>query len=327
MLENQLMSLTSEPLVTILTPVYNCEKYLAECIESVLAQTYKNWAYIIVNNCSTDRTLEIAEKYAKQDARIHLYNTTQLLNFTQNHNYAFSLIPLESKYCKIVHADDWLFPDCIRKMVEVAGSNPTVGIVGSYRLDDKWVNCDGLPYPSTVVSGRELCRSSLLGGPYVFGSPTTVLVRSDLIRDRKFFYNENNPHEDQEACYEVLKDFDFGYVHQVLTFTRRHNETETTFAARLNTYILGEFIILKKYGTIFLTKQEYDMVLKRQLKRYHKFLGESLFLSNRKEIWNYHKKELKELGFSISYVKLFKVLLIASLTRFVNVFKIKSEGF
>jgi glycosyltransferase involved in cell wall biosynthesis len=49
------------PLVSILTPVYNGEKYLAECIRSVLAQTYQNWEYTIVNNCSTDKTLEIAK--------------------------------------------------------------------------------------------------------------------------------------------------------------------------------------------------------------------------------------------------------------------------
>jgi hypothetical protein len=45
-----------DPLVTVLTPVYNGEAYLAECIESVLAQTYSNWHYIIVNNNSADKT-------------------------------------------------------------------------------------------------------------------------------------------------------------------------------------------------------------------------------------------------------------------------------
>ena len=46
-----------EPLVSVVTPVYNGDKYLADCVESVLKQTYQNWEYVIVNNCSTDRTL------------------------------------------------------------------------------------------------------------------------------------------------------------------------------------------------------------------------------------------------------------------------------
>ena len=94
-----------------------------------------------------------------------------------------------SQYCKVLHADDWLFPDCLTRMVEVANAHPSVGIVGAYRLCGDHVDLDGLPYPSTVVPGREICRSFLrltsgLGGVWVFGSPSSLLIRSDLIRRR-----------------------------------------------------------------------------------------------------------------------------------------------
>ena len=52
-----------DPLVSVVTPVYNGGKFLRECIESVLSQTYQNFEYIILNNSSTDDTLEIAEDY------------------------------------------------------------------------------------------------------------------------------------------------------------------------------------------------------------------------------------------------------------------------
>ncbi|HID65334.1 MAG TPA: glycosyltransferase family 2 protein, partial [Anaerolineae bacterium] len=110
----------SQPLVSVVTPVYNAEPYLAECIESVLAQTYENWEYIIVNNCSTDHSLEIARHYAQQDARIHIHNNDEFLKQFQNWNHAMRQISPESKYCKVVHADDWLFPECLARMVEVA---------------------------------------------------------------------------------------------------------------------------------------------------------------------------------------------------------------
>src|SRR5438093_8149037 len=63
------MKIDCQPLVSVVTPIYNGEKYLAECIESVLAQTYQNWEYVIVNDCSTDRSLDIAQYYTHKIGR------------------------------------------------------------------------------------------------------------------------------------------------------------------------------------------------------------------------------------------------------------------
>src|SRR5689334_20495375 len=100
------------PLVSIVTPVYNGEAYLRECIESVLSQTYSNWDYTIVNNCSTDRTLEIAEEYAARDSRIRICSGDTFVRVVENHNRAFRQISPKSAYCKVLAADDWLFPEC-----------------------------------------------------------------------------------------------------------------------------------------------------------------------------------------------------------------------
>ena len=144
-------------MVSVITPVYNAEKYLAECIESVLAQTYENWEYIIVNNCSTDGSLEIIRRYADKHKRILLHNNKEFVSAIENHHIAYRQISSESKYCKVVHADDWLFPECLEKMVAIGEKYPAAGIVGSYRLEGAWVSLDGLPYPSHVTPGREIC--------------------------------------------------------------------------------------------------------------------------------------------------------------------------
>lgn len=286
-----------QPLVAVLTPVYNGEKYLAECIESVLSQTYSHWEYIIVNNCSTDGTLGIAQAYADRDSRIRVHNNDRFLGVIQNHNHAYRLMPAAGKYCKVLQADDWLFPDCLKKMVAVAEQNPTVGIVGSYRLDDKWVNCDGLSYPSTVIPGRAICRATLNGGPYIFGSPSTHMMRADLIRKYEAVYNENNLHADKEACFELLKESDFGFVHQVLSFTRRENESMSrTFALKYNTHILGDLIILKKYGPTYLGDDEYRRVFGIKLRQYYKFLGGYIIKRPDRKFWEYHRTGMKELG-------------------------------
>ena len=139
------MQPTTQPLVTVLTPVYNGEKYLAECIESVLAQTYSNWEYCIINNRSTDRSLEIANSYAARDPRVRVITNVEFVGIIENHNIAFRQVSTESKYCKVLHAPDWLFPDCLTKMVELAEANPSVAIVGAYSLKNDKVICDGLP--------------------------------------------------------------------------------------------------------------------------------------------------------------------------------------
>ena len=202
----------SPPLVSVVTPVYNTESYLKECIESVLKQTYQKFEYIIVNNCSTDRSGEIAEEFAKNDSRIRIQHYSQHLDQLENYNRALELISPASKYCKIVQADDIIYPDCIKEMVDVAADNPTVGIVGAYYLAGRNVQGDGLPFPSFVTSGRLVCRMQLMEGYFFFGTPTSILIRSDIIRNNMPFYDVSALHADTEACYRVLKDHDFGFV-------------------------------------------------------------------------------------------------------------------
>src|SRR4029453_11001777 len=114
--------MNTAPLVSVVTPFYNTENYLAECMESVLAQTYQNWEYILVNNCSTDRSSDIAQQYVEKDQRFRLIHNEKLLTQVENYNYALRQVSSRSKYCKIVQADDWIFPNCLEEMVRAAES-------------------------------------------------------------------------------------------------------------------------------------------------------------------------------------------------------------
>ncbi len=292
---------SGRPLVSIVTPVYNGARYLSQCIESVLAQTYQEWEYVIVNNCSTDATLAIAERYAERDPRIRVVSNERFVDVLANHNIALRLIAGDSKYCKVVHADDWLFPDCLRQMVELAEAHPSVGIVGAYRLDDTRVGCDGLPYPSTVVRGPVLGRMRLLGGPGVFGSLTSILIRSDQVRRRRSFLDESDFHSDTSVCYEILKESDFGFVHQVLTFTRRHAAAQTSRAEALNTYQAGQLRRLLTYGPTFLNREEYERRREEVLREYYRFLGRRLLEPQPREAWSYHRQALEAMGHPIRW--------------------------
>lgn len=299
------MNPTSEPLVSIVTPVFNGEAYLDECIQSVLAQKYQNWEYIILNNCSTDRSLAIAEQYAKKDARIKVHNTRQLLPMLKNHNRALRQISPASKYCKVVHADDLLFPECLERMVSLAEVFPTAGVIGSYCLWGNRVVSDGLPYSENFLSGKDICRLTLLDKIFVFWSPSSILILSDLIRNRDCFYNEKYLHADLEACYEILQKSDFAFVHQVLTFIRRHDESVTNkVAAPYNRIILSNLDLFTRYGPIYLSPDEYKSHLKVKFRQYYHFLAHNLFNLREKEFWKYHKETLKDLGYFFSLSKL-----------------------
>lgn len=296
----------TEPLVCILTPVYNGEKLLAGCIRSVLEQTYSNFEYIIVNNRSTDRTLEIAEAFAKQDSRIRVHNNTDFLNVVDNHNQAFSLIPEGAKYSKNVDADDWVFPNCVAELMKVAEAYPTVGMVTSYVLCGNRVGWDGLPYPSTFMKGSDVCRLRLLKGLKVFGGPSASLLRASVVKEMQPFYKLDNYHGDTEAYLDLLQKHDFGFVHQVLSFNREGGDDSKTtgFLQRVNSYPVADIEEMVKFGPAYLTKEEHQRRLRETINSYYRFLAQSVLARRSKEFWDYHRKRLKVVGMKINYFRL-----------------------
>ncbi|MGA9672574.1 MAG: glycosyltransferase family 2 protein [Terracidiphilus sp.] len=289
-----------EPLVSIVTPVYNEASHLGECIESVLNQTYSNWDYTIIDNCSTDGTLEIAKQYVAKDRRVRVHHNSRLLGAIQNHNVALRQISPNSKYCKVVFGDDWLFPECLEKMVALAEDCPSVGIVGAYALEGERIAWAGLPYPSHVVGGREICRRHLLEALYVFGSANAVLYRADLVRSRDPFYDESNIHADTDVCFALLKFNDFGFVHQVLTFTRVRPASLSEMTNDLGTWYACILRILIAHARDYLTGEEYDTRLDQLMSEYYGFLGKSLMLGRKPDFWDYHKKVLTQSGLDFS---------------------------
>lgn len=298
------------PRVDVITPVYNGEDYLAECIESVLAQTYSNWTLTIVNNCSTDNSLALAEKYAARDHRIRVVNNERFLRIIENHNHAVRQLSQEAKYCKILFADDWLYPTCLEEMVRLAEEYPTVGIVGAYATDGEKVLWPGPPQQARRTSGWEICRRKLLGRGYVFGTMTTLLLRADLIRKRAVFFNEHNLHADYESCCDLLQESDFGYVHQVLSFSRPPDGSASTFAEKFDSIILGELVVLHEYGPVFLEENELRQRLEWANSYYHRILAKNVLRLRSKDFWEYHRKGLSSIGVGIDKTLLVKGLLL-----------------
>ena len=309
-----------DPLVSVVTPVYNGEPHLAECIQSVLSQTYTRWDYTIVNNCSTDRTLDIAREYAAKDPRLRIHNNEGFVPVIANYNVAFRQVSPESRYCKVVAADDWLFPECLEKMVRIAQQNARVAIVGSYNLlGTKLMYGEILPYHTTVMPGRDACRWRLLGGRNIFGAASLGLFRADIVRRRPSFYNESNLHADMEGCYELLEDGDLGFVHQVLTFRREHDESLTSRVAdRLNTYQPNRLKELVRHGPRYLSDAEQKSRRRELLRTYYAYLATQVYERRGEEFWNFHKSKLAEVGLRLSKIQLARAFAAYTLDLLLN---------
>jgi glycosyltransferase involved in cell wall biosynthesis len=285
--------------VSLLTPVYNGEEYLEECIQSVLRQTYSNWEYVIVDNLSVDRTPEIADRYARLDSRVTVIHASEFVDMWANHNRAISAMDPASRYCKFVQADDWIYPECVERMVDVAEQNPSAGIVGAYALNVNRVQLDGLfSYSQTMIEGHEALRRLVLGSwmDWVVGGPTSVLLRSDCTRDLPDFFDRRVFHADADASFRVLLSADFGFVHQVLTFMRGDNPRGTTsYAQRVYSFFPTEGRMLIRYGPKVMPLKEYRGAMRRWLRRYGRWLTHQALRPRRRaqqEFHDFHRNEI-----------------------------------
>lgn len=118
------------PKITIYTQAYNTEKYISECIESVLTQTYPNFEYFICNHGSTDGTLDIIKQYAAKDSRIHVFEKSN-----SNRGFLPELIKEygRGKYFTMLDSDDYWSPDYLEILVPFAERNQLdMAICGYY---------------------------------------------------------------------------------------------------------------------------------------------------------------------------------------------------
>jgi hypothetical protein len=144
----------------------------------------------------------------------------------------------------------------------------------------------------------------------VFGTPTAQLYRADLVRRRSKFFNEQNLHADTEACLDVLQDSDFGFVHQVLSYSRPRPESNDAIANSFETRVLGGLMIFLKYGPIFMNREEYDHYLKIRMNEYHRVLARNVLRCRSTAFWRFHEETMSALG-----LKLDRSLLAISVVR------------
>lgn len=114
------------PLVSIITPTYNHEKYISDCIRSAQEQTYTNWEMIIVNDGSPDNTLSVARSFAATDDRIHVFTQENVGIFRLSETYNFALEKSKGKYIAILEGDDVWLPEKLELQVPTLEQDESV---------------------------------------------------------------------------------------------------------------------------------------------------------------------------------------------------------
>lgn len=154
---------------------YNREKYIAAAIESVIVQTFTDWELVIVDDCSCDRTVEIARRYEQSDHRIRVFVNEENLGDYPNRNHAASLA--KGEFIKFHDSDDIMYPHCLAIMHRLLCDEPKaeLALSGSH----SWA---GAPAP-ILLSPRQAYEREFLGPGDLFKwGPSCVLFRTTAFR-------------------------------------------------------------------------------------------------------------------------------------------------
>jgi len=205
------------PKVSILTTVYNREKYLAECIESVLASTFQDWELIIVDDQSKDRSVIIAEEYAARDARINVYVNEHNLGDYPNRNKAASYA--NGKYLKYLDADDLIYPHGLKIMVETMEQFPVCALGISQEVAE-----DVKPYPFVMTPNETFRREFLQRGVLGLG-PTATIIRRDAFEQLGGFTGTRYI-GDTELWYKLAMQYPVVKMVPGLIYWRQHDDQQ-----------------------------------------------------------------------------------------------------
>jgi len=282
------------PRVAIAMPVYNGATFMRESLDSLLKQTFTDWQCAINNNYSTDETKTIALEYASKDSRFKYFENTEFLPVIGNFNRSFSCtIPWQTEYFKLLAGDDWLYPDYLEKTVAILDQYPTAGICSTFRLDDKYVNCDGLEVAEgPLYPGKKRFIEEMTNGPWVTGNITTMLYRVSALKKLDRFpliFDESNYHADTELGRDMLEISDLGFVHSVLSYTRRHGKAVSTNVNRIHTHYTSS------YNSLYVRMQKYPELIPhfRSYKVFYAYFILMLRVKGNRKAWEWHLQNMK----------------------------------
>ena len=225
---------SSQPLVSVCIPAYNNERYIGRTIESVLHQSYSRFELIIVDDCSSDSTLEIIERFCDERIEIHRNET----NLGPAANWSAVVARARGPYVKLLCGDDVLYPLCLEEQVhamELGG--PKVAIVASKRdiIDENGrtlVGSLGVRGMKGLVPGPVGLRRVVRSGTTPLGEPAAVLMRASMLERTSGFRDHTRSMLDVDMWCQLLLQGDLYVVPETLAAFRVQDASWSHAAAK-----------------------------------------------------------------------------------------------
>jgi len=225
--------------ISVLTPAYNAEKYIREAIESILNQTFVDFELIIIDDCSTDKTWEIIQKYKEKDKRIIAIKNEKNLGIAGNRNRLKKLA--KGKYVVWQDADDISMPDRLKHQYEFMEANEQVGICGGWLefFNDKGQSSVRKYKETDVDLRKNIFRFSPVAQP-------GAIIRKSVLDEMGDYDLNYPPAEDLDMSFRIGRKYKFANLQEVV-IKYRENDNSATFT-RLKTTELKTISIRLKYA-------------------------------------------------------------------------------
>lgn len=229
------------PFISILTTVYNREKYLTDCIESVLASSFQDWEMIIVDDGSTDNSVAIAKEYEKKEGRIKVYvNETNLGQF-ENRNFAATLA--NGSYIKYLDSDDTIYPHGLEIMVNTAKKYPEAGLIISHdKLHEEQ------PYP-IAMNSIESYEAFFFNKGFPCSGPSASLIKKKIFLKIKGFPKPYYVGTDVLLWLKIAQISTIVKIQPALNWYRQHDGQEISKGLTSNEYFKNDYNYYYQYLT------------------------------------------------------------------------------
>lgn len=201
-------------------PIFNGEPYLVDAVKSIQNQTLGDWELICVDDCSTDNTLEIIQKFAKKDKRIFIYKNNQKKYLSGSLNLALS--KARGKYIARMDADDISLPNRFQRQVDLLEREKKLIAVGTdiALIDEQGVLLGTKYFPKSP----EKCYAAIAN--YMSIQPPTLMARAEIMRRLK--YNTGiAKHDDIDMHFQLLRFGGFSNVDDILFQYRKRPDSYT----------------------------------------------------------------------------------------------------